>query len=455
MDITKQKYVLRFEADCQALTGLMLRSGRAGDFTDSSVEKTSDGRLFVNGYVWASLLRRALSRCTNGQKLAQEWGKYAPDKIEVAPFWSESVFLRERDYMTVVNPGIRINREWGAPESGALYSDELAFPLVPLTFRCRVFFEEKSAAEAAADALCDSLWVISEGIETIGGGWSYGFGRLKPSAARWVILDLKESAERKQLWASKVEGWHGKLDEMDLQRREPEIATGKAWHRFKVWAGITEGQLLAIHTDVPEMGADIQDELPDAFIFTRPTIRENGMLEAIPVVTGKAFRQAVLSREIERLLRTRGKACLNTSDPKREATVPDASGKRRCNCKRCLWFGDADAGGVIAVGDAPVEEGVSQLIRRLQICEHSRQSMNNKFFNGEYLTGGNFTLDVIIDHSRQQDTASLELEKEVRELLGEMLKDSVAPPGWYRLGATTTCTGQIEVRSVTEYPSIL
>jgi len=454
MKITEQRFALCFTAKMKAVTGLLLRSGRAGEFTDSAVETTGDGRLHINGYVWASLLLRALGRCEKGKEFAAKWGKYKPEQIGVAPLWIEAAFLAEKEFVPVVNPGNRIDRKWGSTAESALYSDELAYPLVDLPLQGTIFFQTQKEADVAVEALRAAFWVINQGIETIGGGWSYGFGRLKVKQVRWSVLDLQNEDDRKRLWQPETENCR-LLEREEIENCCPEIAKGKGWSHLQLQARIMPGQMLAIHTDVPELGVDIGGQIPDNFVFTRPQIRA-GKPSSLPVITGKAFRQAVLSREIERRLRSRGEgACLNSSDPSRlpvvAANKADSNQKRRCLCKRCLWFGDVDAGGIIAVGDALVENSQSEIINRIQVCEHSRQTMQNKLFNGEYLTRGDFSLDVLIDHSREQETASRELIKEISSLLAEMTSDNNnAPPGWYRLGATSTCTGQLEIKQIVE-----
>jgi len=446
MNIQEQRYALRFEVNFEPVTGLLLRSGRPGEFTDSAVEKTSDNRLHINGYVWASLLRRALSRCELWQQTAKGWGKY-DGKDGVAPLWTEATFVEEKDYITVVNPGNRIDRQYGSVAEGALYSDELALPQTTLMLRGIIFAPTMDEAEKAEDALLDACRVIGHGIETIGGGWSYGFGRLAPQGVRCLLLDLTEESGRKQLWQANVE-----MPSLtrELEHRNPKISRDKGWANLTVDCRIAEGQLLAIHSDVPELSDDFASLLADTFVFTRPELSQDGSLRSTPAITGKAFRQAALSTAIERRLRSRqGEgACLNTSDGTRVAALPgQEKDKRRCRCKRCLWFGDIDAGGIISVGDALVKDAVREVLHRIQVCEHSGQTMQKKLFNGEYLTQGNFTLTILIDHARREETQSDELERAVATLLEEMQRNGKAPPGWHRLGATSTCTGQLEVAS--------
>ena len=455
MNIQEQRYALRFEVELQAVTGLLLRSGRQGEFTDSTVEKTGDSRLHINGYVWASLLRRALSRCEKWQETAEKWGKYDA-QAGVAPLWTEATFVEERDYLIAVNHGNRIDRQWGSVAQGALYSDELAFPQTPLVLCGTVFSPTKDEAERSRVALLDACRVIGQGIETIGGGWSYGFGRLKPLQARTGILDLAEADDRQRLWQAEGFEAMNPLNRVEIEKRTPDISQDKGWAHLTVSCTIADGQLLAIHTDVPELGVELGHELPDNFVFTRPALTGDGSLTATPVITGKAFRQAILSREIERRLRSGEGACLDTTDAKRAPAVrSEGTAERRCLCKRCLWFGDTDAGGIISVGDALVENYASEIMHRIQVCEHSGQTMQKKLFNGEYLTQGVFTMNILIDHARREKTSSAELQQTVLGLLKEMRPDGYGPPGWHRLGATSTCTGQVSVSSIHEryYPS--
>ena len=78
MKLTCTKHAVKFSVDIRLKTPLMLRSGKAGVYTDSSIEKTQDGDLHINGYVWASLMRRALKRLegTDVEKMAASVGFY-------------------------------------------------------------------------------------------------------------------------------------------------------------------------------------------------------------------------------------------------------------------------------------------------------------------------------------------------------------------------------------------
>lgn len=447
MDITSQKYAVLFHVTFGAVTGLLIRSGRAGEFTDSELETTGDNSLHINGYVWSSLLCRALSRCEKHQERAKTWGRFDAEEAGVSALWTEATFIPRTDYIPVVNPGIRVDREWGTAASGALYSDELGLPLDHITMTARILCESKEEAEKAEKAFLDALYVIDQGVETIGGGWSYGFGRLKVEKVESSTLNLSEKEDRKALWYNDFHDgsitWQTKTLPKD---KDVSISRDRGWYRVEVEAAIPDGQMLAIHDKVPGIGIKWPTELPDTFVFTRP-VKENKEFKAIPTITGKAFRQAVLSREIERKLRSLPDpepVCINSSDPKRSASVPDPTKNRKCVCKRCIWFGDSDGGGIISVGDAFVDGVETEIIHRIQLCEHSMQ--NIQLFNGQYLTGGNFTLNIIIDRARK-DTCPDELFAEVSAILDDMKPDGNAPPGWYRLGATTTCTGQLKVNS--------
>ena len=69
--------VLKFNVNLRLKTNLLLCSGFSSElFADSTIEKTSDGCLHINGYVWASLLRRCLARIRSGDTLAATIGKY-------------------------------------------------------------------------------------------------------------------------------------------------------------------------------------------------------------------------------------------------------------------------------------------------------------------------------------------------------------------------------------------
>lgn len=447
MIIIKQRYALCFMVKFEAITGLLLRSGRDGDFADSEIETTFDDRLHINGYVLASLLRRALSRCQSGAKLAKEIGNYDAQNNSVSRLWIEPCFIDPQHFVKIINPGIRIDREWGSVADKSLYSDELAYIFCPFNVKFIIFLQ-KEEIEDTINAILDAMQVIGSGIENIGGGWSYGFGKLTPVSIKWRCLDLTQAMDRNILWNISESDYSNIINKQEILSRKVSINPNKNWTIIDVNLELSDGQLLAIHTDIADFGIDINhyDSLPDSFVFRRPVFRDN-TINAVPVLTGKAFRQAVLSSEIERMLRTKKNeagACLNSSDRKRISVVKKEN-STKCFCKRCLWFGDSKAGGIISVHDALFEEYDSVVINRVQLSEHSMANIN--LFNGEYLTKGKTKLKIIIDHARKHETSSDECVAAVVKLLDEMKADGTAPPGWYRVGATTTCTGQLTVKS--------
>ncbi|MCP4107480.1 MAG: hypothetical protein GY749_18375 [Desulfobacteraceae bacterium] len=132
MKLTEVKKAVKFSVDFRLNTSLLLRSGKAGEFTDSTIEKTGDGRfLHINGYVWASLLRRALGRGKNTEKMARDIGNYEKPRQEVSPLWCEASFAdlfrgsipgNPGKVTLAIRPGIKVNREWGTTAVGALYT---------------------------------------------------------------------------------------------------------------------------------------------------------------------------------------------------------------------------------------------------------------------------------------------------------------------------------------------
>lgn len=435
MNMTEQKFALRYAVEFTAVTGIMIKSGDVGEYSDSEVETTCDGQLYISGDVWANLLRRALQRCENWAERAAQWGDYDAAANGVSPLWPEDTFIEKADYQIEINPGNKIHRKYGAPAVGPLWSDELAFPFAPVIMEGVLFDEPKQSLSALLDALA----VIGTGIVTIGGGWSYGHGRLKPSRIRWAMLDLTNSCHRSSLWSDGFCAWHGEATAGEIMGRKPAIVPGLNWSSIIVDAQITKDQMLAIHTTMPSIDRNIPGKLPDRTLFTRPVKLADKTISAVPVVTGKAFRQAILSSEIERwILSTRGRVCLDPDSNQACETV-SATG---CNlCRRDLWFGSTEAGGIISVGDALLTGWDSESVFRRQGCEHSQQTV--QLFNSEYATAGSFSFTIIIDHGRQ-DCLPGELEEKVRTILRQMIKGN-GPDGWNRLGATSSCTGQITV----------
>lgn len=156
------------------------------------------------------------------------------------------------------------------------------------------------------------------------------------------------------------------------------------------------------------------------------------------------MRQALFSTEIERRLKTRN--IFICYEPIKE----DLNRKKDCSCPRCRWFGSTDNSGILAVLDAPVQGAETDIIKRISLCEHSGQNIN--LFAGEYLKKGKFCMEAMIDDSRNQSDGN-ELLQYIERLLEEMHpqdKDNVKPAfpaGWFRIGATAGCAGQMAVHS--------
>lgn len=421
MNITKNaRIALKLEAALTLATPLLLRSGQTGDITDSAIERTPDDDLHVNGYVWASLLRRSLARLKGYEDLAAQVGKYQ-DKGGISPLWCEPSMARL--HATAVNPGIAIDRKWGAAKGGALFNDELAIAGLPLTLRLTLFAPDSDTAGRWQTGLTEALRLINEGVENIGGGWTYGYGRLHVQAVKAAFLNLSDPDQRRRLWAWDEIAWGDNKLAGGLPETTAPITI------VTVSAKVADGQLMAVKSGVFPLDAPKFGKLPDWFVFRRNIWDEEKKgSEQKPVLPGKAIRQALFSVPLERKWRSVGE----------EACFPSEKGG--CGCRRCTWFGSTDAAGVIAVTDAPVEKYRTEVVSRVQLCEHSMQNMN--LFSGEYLTGGEFSFRIIIDGARAGDADTL--AGEVRQLLDEM-KGETAPAGWYRLGGTATCTGQVQV----------
>lgn len=438
MEMQNSRYAVAFHIDFTLRTPLLLLTGDADEVLDNTIDKTPDGKkLHINGYVWASLLRRALMRTKGGAQLAQEVGKYDAS-LGVSPLWCEASFVDLPGLDS--RPGIMIDRKWGAATTGALYSEETVPSgiQIPLDF---TWFVSKEAGDTEAykqmlvREISSAVWVINDGIENIGGGWSYGFGRLKFESGKVAKLDLSNSDDRESLFGPKV-GW------VNLSLPTDPPAQAVPWKKISLTFKIADGQLLAVHTKAPLLDAAfLSDDLPDAFVF-RSFVYDPQAKKLIPrfVIPGKAVRQALFSQEIERRLRTNGeKACIGTDQ------VGTAGNKALCDCKRCKWFGSSAKSGIIATLDAPLEgaDDKNTVLHRIQLCEHSVQNMN--LFAGEYLIEGAFTTEVIIDQSRK-DAEHDKLEEYIARILLEM-RPGKGPSGWHRIGATSTCTGQLELTS--------
>src|SRR6185369_3545052 len=139
--IMDAKFALKLSVDFSLATPLLLRSGLTGDVTDSAIERVPNTpgespKLHINGYVWASLLRRSLGRLKKGEQLAAIIGK-DQGVGGVSPLWCEQTVAELHG--TAVNPGTSIDRKWGATKVGALFNDELAIAGLPLTLRLTMF----------------------------------------------------------------------------------------------------------------------------------------------------------------------------------------------------------------------------------------------------------------------------------------------------------------------------
>lgn len=477
MKMDEVKTVLKCSVTFRLQTGLLLRSGKRGDFTDSVIEKTPDDRyVHIDGMVWASLLRRALGRVKGAEALARSVGKYEKAHEEgVSPFWFDASFIRL--LRTDVRPGIRIGRKWGANTIGGLFSDEIVPPGYTVRLHFNVFgYQDPRAFDETTRHILSALWVINQGIETIGGGWSYGYGRLEVLEAQMGTLDLRQAAQqghdqelqkgnpggkapgpRTYLWKDHCDRWT--ISKQGAELAEPEIAW--PWSKIAVSAGLLDGQLLAIAGNVPplDLSAYNPDNLPDAFLFRRTCISADGKSwEPEIVVTGKAIRQALLSLPIERKLKTAGEDICATPGEvctcSRCLAHQEKSGRRHekspeCECRRCAWFGSTNRRGLVSVGDAVIPDGHAEVISRIQLCEHSMQNMN--LFAGEFLTRGTFRFDILVDEALDAESGA-KLVGEIRSLLDEMTPKGGAPPGWYRVGGKTTCAGQIQVEDYQHLP---
>jgi len=451
MNLTKSRHALVFSLEFRLRTPLMLMTGEGDEISDNTIEKTPDGMLHINGYVWSSLLRRALLRLNDGKAIAEQIGKYEATK-GVSALWCESSLevLPQCDR----RPGIVISRRWGSTAKGLLYSEENVPSGLPIFLKFIWFPEEKPekifdpVKEAAdiRDRLTQAFWVIDQGIENIGAGWSYGFGRLSFKEGRSWLLDLSKSEDRARLFDFQASGKESQLQQITL----PQNITGicMPWKKFILHFTVSPGQMLAIHTRHPQLDADILDvKAPDSFVFRSLTYNaEQKIIESSITIPGKAVRQALFSTQIERRLRSKGLLACDISSSESPCNRPNRSAP--CDCRRCLWFGSTDCSGILAVLDAHVNGPATEVVHRLAICEHSHQNIPQKLFSGEYLTSGSFDMEVILDQSRPDSYADV-LESYLKSLLNEM-KPGNGPDGWHRIGATSTCTGQLQLKELKE-----
>jgi len=416
--IKNARYVLKINIQCELQTPLLLRSGKTGDFTDSTIERTPDNRLHINGYVWASLFRRSLSRINGYEDLVAQIGKSGPEN-GISSLWCETTITDQP--VTSANVGISIDRETGAAKNGALFSDELVISGTIVECNLAVFVKTIEESEYWQKALNKALSIINQGIENIGGGWTYGYGRLTIRRVQSATIDLTKPEQRKTLWSL------GKTNYTEQQLPGDIPQNTKPVSILSVSARITPGQLMAIKSSIFPLNAEHFGKLPDSFVFRRNRLID-GALVNDPVLPGKALRQALFSVPLERKWRSYGEEICSPST------------NNDCGCLRCQWFGSTSAAGVIAVSDAIIHNPIYEVINRIQLCEHSMQNMN--LFSGEYLTRGDFTFKIIVDENRTVDTTNL---LEELELLLDEMRGEQAPPGWQRIGGTSTCTGQVQI----------
>ncbi len=452
-EMKRYKVALKMSVDFRLRTPLLLRSGQEGEFADSAIEKTPEGHLHVNGYVWAGLLRRAIQRVSGGETLAGRIGKYDESSGPgVSPLWCESSFAMPLD--TDIKPGNRLSRMYGSAEDGALYSDELVPPGLGLAMSFNYFAEMAEDVGTAKAFFLKTLRVIHDGIENIGGGWSYGLGRLDVIRVRVRNLDLTKAEERALLWNFDDLQWDEEMNRSELPF--PELFL--PYKRLRVKAHILPGQLMAIHSGYPAFDTvGHYFEYPDTFIY-RQSYFDSGSVRTQVVIPGKTIRQALFVVPLERKLRTtEPDAICDTVGGVCSCSIckehRNASGKKneispKCECKRCRWFGSTGRSGIIAVSDAVVHNPDAIVLSRVQLCEHSMQ--NIQLFSGEYLRKADFEFDILVDYTNPGGGGE-ELLGEIDCLLEDIAKDSNAPPGWHRLGATSTCTGQVEIEEIREF----
>ncbi|MCX7966016.1 MAG: hypothetical protein N2596_05270, partial [Syntrophorhabdaceae bacterium] len=288
------------------------------------------------------------------------------------------------------------------------------------------------------------------GIENIGGGWSYGLGRLGLKEACIKILDLSYEQDRIALWRFDDEALKDGESIQPEDIKQPEIE--KPWTIITADASIAKGQLLAVSSSYPAFDEkESYPEYPDSFVYRGYVVDDLGQIKTEPIIPGRTIRQAILSTQIERKLRTINTDTICTSlagvcncDPCIAFRKKNKTGDSPdCKCLKCNWFGSGGKGGIIAVTDAVVQGAVSEVVHRIQLCEHSMQNIN--LFSEEYLTKGTFKIRLIIDESRNNSHTE-RLKKEVLWVLNDMREDGISPPGWYRIGATSTATGQVVIK---------
>ncbi len=443
MKITTATHALRIHALFSLATPLLLRSGEEGEFTDAVLQRTPDGKLHVNGYVWSNLLQRALNRIAEGETLAREIGNYpianASGKGEeakkvnsggVSQLWFESTSVALEHYDSL--SGNRIDREYGSVAAQALYNFELAPAGLQLPLWFTAFVQKGQDPSELRQKLSQALWIVAQHIETIGGGWGYGYGRLDLVKSDGAILDLRLPDDRKLLWS---------MDQTKLSplpdAPKPDIA--QPWTRLALKSRVLDGQLLCVSNSSLPLTADVSvytGFMPDHFVHRQVIVQPDQKAKDAMVIPGKAFRQAALSVPLERRWRTEGEEVCDVNNIKHKP----------CTCPRCRLFGNMDRRGMLSVGDALVRDPQTTVLSRLQLCEHTRQVNGSTLFFGEYLSQGDFDFEIIIDSATDAD-----FYQEALELIGNecrSMEPDNAPPGWMRLGKTATATGQFVVTDI-------
>jgi hypothetical protein len=447
MKLTQCRKAVKLAVTFELTTPLMLRSGKDGLYADSTLERTADGRLHVNGYVFASLMRRALGRVSGAEEMARAVGDYPETAPQgVSPFWCEPALVPIADgddpevFPADIRHGNRIHRQWGATADRALYADEVLPPGYEIPLHFIYFADDPEGIESHLRA---ALWVIDQGIETIGGGWSYGYGRLKVKHLRSRSVDLTRPEDRETLWDfGDNPGWTTDAAWASLSPQPPALTA--PWTVIRVDAGLLDGQLMAVQTTLPpfDFMEGTGETAPDTYVFRRNRVNFEAAEVVIP---GKAIRQALLSVPLERKHRSGGETVCDG--------VPIKGG---CDCVRCRWFGSADPDGdrtrrgIVSVADAVVESPDTVFLNRIQLCEHSMQNMN--LFTGEFLRKGRFPFEILVDGDPREESPAASLIAEIKALLGELQDNGTGPPGWHRLGGTSTCTGQVAVHKVETIP---
>ncbi len=413
-------HVLKCSVNFQLNSPLALFSGESGEITDSTIESVinSNGErlLHINGYVWASLLRRAANRI--GSSLNTNDALGGSQENGVAGLWCNSSFIPMPE--TIIRPGIKIDRAYGSTEEGGLYNDEMVPAGLHINLDFNYFYNNENEPK---DMFTELFKLIDFGIVNIGGNWSYGMGRLKVIQVKYKKLDLKNKTNLSYLWKFNGIKWDETLSADVFSNRNARELSSYKCYKIDVNAAIADGQIFAIHSDAPYEGLDYNyDKLPDDFVYRTPKLIKNGTnqysAEFKPTITGKALRQALFSATIERKM----------NSGKLRGTIQD-------------YFGDMKKGGLISIKDSFVQDYDTEVLNRIQLCEHSMQNLN--LFAAEYLTRGHFNFEILIDALNDDNNAKA-LYNHVKKLLEEINQD--APPGWYRIGADSTGAGQIKIK---------